>query len=113
MIKHNGPIYDKSKINEILGKNFFNNKINFNASPSLEAQIASISDDIAYNSHDLEDGLNAKLFTIKDLNRIPILNNLIKKHKNKIFKYSQELVLRQIIREIINEMVEDVIFNTM
>ena len=113
LIKHNGPIYDKSKINEILGKNFFNNKINFNASPSLEAQIASISDDIAYNSHDLEDGLNAKLFTIKDLNRIPILKNVIKKHKNKIFKYSQELVLRQIIREIINEMVEDVIFNTM
>ena len=113
LIKHNGPIYDKSKINEILGKNFFSNKIDFNASPSLEAQIASISDDIAYNSHDLEDGLNAKLFTIKDLNRIPILNNLIKKHKNKILKYSQELVLRQIIREIINEMVEDVIFNTM
>tara|TARA_Y100000816_G_scaffold29473_1_gene18828 strand:+ start:1287 stop:2417 length:1131 start_codon:yes stop_codon:yes gene_type:complete len=112
LIKHNGPIKDKSKIDRILGKNFFDNKINFNTSPSLEAQIASISDDIAYNSHDLEDGLNAKLFSIKDLNKIPILSNLIKKHKNKIFKYSQELVLRQIIREIINEMVEDVIFNT-
>ncbi len=112
LIKHNGPIQDKSKIDKILGKNFFNNKINFNTNPSLEAQIASISDDIAYNSHDLEDGLNAKLFTIKDLNKIPILKNLIKKHKSKIFKYSQELVLRQIIREIINEMVEDVILNT-
>ena len=112
LIKHNGPIYDKSKINEILGKNFFNNKINFNASPSLEAQIASISDDIAYNSHDLEDGLNAKLFTLKDISNIPILKNVIKKHKNKIFKYSQELVLKQIIREIINEMVKDVILNT-
>ena len=112
LIKHNGPIYDKSKINEILGKNFFKNKINFNASPSLEAQIASISDDIAYNSHDLEDGLNAKLFKLKDISNIPILKNVIKKHKNKIFKYSQELVLKQIIREIINEMVKDVILNT-
>ena len=112
LVKHNGPIQDKSKLDKILGKNFFDNKINFNTNPSLEAQIASISDDIAYNSHDLEDGLNAKLFTIKDLNKIPILNDLIKKHKKKIFKYSQELVLRQIIRDIINGMVEDVILNT-
>ncbi len=112
LIKHNGPVYDKTKIYKILGKNFFKNKINFNSSPSLEAQIASISDDIAYNSHDLEDGLNAKLFTIKDISNIPILNDIISRNKNKISKYSQELVLRQIIREIINEMVKDVILNT-
>ena len=112
LIKHNGPILNKTKLDKILGRNFFKNKINFNQSPSLEAQIASISDDIAYNSHDLEDGLNAKLFTLKDMSKIPILNSLIKRHKTKIAKYSQELVLRQIIREIINEMVKDVILNT-
>ena len=49
------------------------NKIKFQFSPSLEAQIASISDDIAYNSHDLEDGLKSNLFSIKDLEKIPIL----------------------------------------
>ena len=112
LIKHNGPILNRTKFDKILGRNFFKNKINFNQSPSLEAQIASISDDIAYNSHDLEDGLNAKLFTLKDISKIPILNSLIKKHKTKITKHSQELVLRQIIREIINEMVKDVILNT-
>ena len=112
LIKHNGPILNKTKLDKILGRNFFKNKINFNQSPSLEAQIASISDDIAYNSHDLEDGLNAKLFTLKDISKIPILSNLIKRHKTKIAKHSQELVLRQIIREIINEMVKDVILNT-
>ncbi len=112
LIKHNGPVLDKTKINKILGNNFFKDKINFNTSPSLEAQIASISDDIAYNSHDLEDGLNAKLFTLKDISEIPILNNLIKIHKAKINKYSQELVLKQIIREIINKMVKDVILTT-
>ena len=38
----------------------FNKKINFGyLQPSLEAQIASISDDIAYNNHDLEDGLKS------------------------------------------------------
>ncbi len=112
LIKHNGPIRDKEKYDKILGINYFKNKINFSASPSLEAQIASISDDIAYNSHDLEDGLNAKLFTLRDISKIPVLKTLIKKHKNKINKHSQELVIRQIIREIINEMVKDIILNT-
>ena len=54
LIKHNGPVINKQKLNAMLGKNFFKNKINFSNNPSLEAQIASISDDIAYNSHDLD-----------------------------------------------------------
>jgi len=112
LIKHNGPVLNKTKIDKILGKNFFKNKINFNTSPSLEAQIASISDDIAYNSHDLEDGLNAKLFKLNNVTKIPILESLINKHRKKLTNYSQELVLRQIIRDIINEMVKDVINNT-
>ena len=61
------------KYNSILGKNYFKNKINFSNNPSLEAQIASIADDIAYNSHDLEDGLKANLFNLKDLENIPVL----------------------------------------
>ena len=112
LIKHNGPVNDDSKINNILGKNFFKKKINFNTSPSLEAQIASISDDIAYNSHDLEDGLKAKLFSLKDIRNIPVLKKIIQKHEYKKNKFSEELIMRQIIREIINEMVKDVILNT-
>ena len=112
LVKHNGPIKNKIKYNRILGKNFFKQKINFNDSPSLEAQIASISDDIAYNSHDLEDGLKANLFKLNDIKKIPILSVLIKKHVNKIKKYSYDIVLKQIVREIIDEMVKDVILNT-
>ncbi|MBL6786132.1 MAG: deoxyguanosinetriphosphate triphosphohydrolase, partial [Candidatus Pelagibacter bacterium] len=78
---------------------------------SLEAQIASISDDIAYNSHDLEDGLKANLFKLDDLLNIPILNKVINKHIKKIKKNSIDLVIRQIIREIINEMVSDIIIS--
>ena len=112
LLKHNGPIYDLSEIDSILGKNFFKNKINFKKKPSLEAQISSISDDIAYNSHDLEDGLKAKLFEIDDLNHIPVLAEIIKKNKKNLKKYNNELILRQIIRETINEMVKDIIINT-
>ena len=112
LVKHNGPIQDEKKLNNILGRNFFKKKINFSDSPSLEAQIASISDDIAYNSHDIEDGLKAKLFSLKDISEIPVLKKIIQKNKVRIPKFSQELVIRQIIREIINEMVKDVILNT-
>ncbi len=112
LLKHNGPIKNIKKFDKILEKNYFKNKINFRSSPSLEAQIASISDDIAYNSHDLEDGLKANLFKLEDLNQIPILKNIIFKHKRKISKFSIDLVIRQIIREIINEMVKDIILTT-
>ena len=112
LIKHNGPIIDLKNYNNILGKNFFKKKINFKKSPSLEAQIASISDDIAYNSHDLEDGLRANLFRLNDLRKIPVLNLILKKHNNKFKKFPKDLILRQIIREIINEMVKDIIVNT-
>ena len=112
LIKHNGPIYNLNKFNNILGKNFFKKKIDFQKSPSLESQIASISDDIAYNSHDLEDGLRAQLFKLGDLKNLPILSFLLKKHNKKFKRFSQDLVLRQIIRETINEMVKDIIVNT-
>ena len=112
LIKHNGPVKDLTKINKILGKNFFKQKINFSLNSSLEAQIASISDDIAYNSHDLEDGLKSNLFKLDHLMNIPILNKIILKHIKQIKKNSIDLVIRQIIREIINKMVSDVIFTT-
>ncbi|OUW73692.1 MAG: deoxyguanosinetriphosphate triphosphohydrolase [Pelagibacteraceae bacterium TMED216] len=111
LIKHNGPLQSSKKIDLILGKNYFKNKINFKNQPSLEAQIASISDDIAYNSHDLEDGLKANLFTINDLKYIPILSDIIKIHERKINKNNQDLFIRQVVREIIDVMVKDIINN--
>ena len=112
LIKHNGPVNNKTKFDKILGKNFFKNKIKFLDNTSLEGQIAAISDDIAYNSHDLEDGLKSNLFKLNDLKNIPILNKIISKHRSKFTKYSVDLIVRQIIREIINEMVKDVIKTT-
>ena len=112
LVKHNGPVKNLTKLNKILGKNFFKSKINFNTNASLEAQIASISDDIAYNSHDLEDGLRANLYTIDDLKNIPILSKIINRHKKFIMRKGTELVIRQIIRDIVNEMVNDIIRNT-
>ena len=112
LIKHNGPVYDETKFKNILGSNIFKNKINYKLNPSLESQISTISDDIAYNSHDLEDGLKAKLFSINDLQNLPVISEIIHKHRKKLKTHSIDLVIRQIIREMINEMVSDVIRTT-
>ena len=64
------PIKDYSSIETIIGLKNFKNKINFKKTGSLEAQISAISDDIAYNNHDIQDGIKAKLFKLDDLLQI-------------------------------------------
>ena len=112
LIKHNGPIRDLSLIKKLIGLKNLKNKINFDKSPSLEAQISSISDDIAYNNHDIQDGIRAKMFNLNDLIEINFFRDIYKSHKKNIKKKNQEILIYQIIRDSIDLMVRDLIKNT-
>ena len=70
LLKHNGPVEDNTLVSNLIGLKVFKDKINFNTYPSLEAQISAISDDIAYNNHDIQDGINANLFKLEELMEI-------------------------------------------
>ena len=112
LLKHNGPILNNTDVNNLIGlKNF--KKINLKNYPSLESQIASISDDIAYNNHDIQDGINAQLLTLDELLDINFFKNIYKNYKNKIKPKNKDKLVHQIIRDSINLMVRDIIDTTL
>ena len=112
LLKHNGPIFNLSKINEIVGLKNLKKKINFKKFSSLEAQISSISDDIAYNNHDLQDGIKAKLFKLNDLIEINFFKEIYSSHKKYIKTNNNNILIYQIVRDSIDLMVKDLIRNT-
>lgn len=71
ILKHNGPITDKNKINQ-LNQILNNYPIQYSNNASLESQIAAIADDIAYTKHDLDDGIRAKFINLKELKSLKI-----------------------------------------
>tara|TARA_B100001057_G_scaffold482850_1_gene558853 strand:- start:944 stop:2062 length:1119 start_codon:yes stop_codon:yes gene_type:complete len=112
LLKHNGPIYDLDLVEKLIGIKNLKNRINFNTFPSLEAQISAISDDIAYNNHDIQDGLNANLFKLEELVEINFFRDIYKKYKSKINKQNFKITTYQIIRDSINLMIKDITNNT-
>ena len=112
LLKHNGPVEDIDLVNKLIGLKTFKRKINFNTYPSLEAQISAISDDIAYNNHDIQDGINANLFKLEELMEIDFFKSIYLKYKKKINKKNYKIATYQIIRDSIDLMIRDLLANT-
>ena len=112
LLKHNGPVENEDLVDNLIGIKKFKNMINFKTYPALEAQISAISDDIAYNNHDIQDGINANLFKLEELVEINFFRDIYKKYKKKINKKNYKIATYQIIRDSIDLMIKDLINNT-
>ena len=108
--KHNGPLQGEPQI----GARELQEKMDmrFSTYASLEAQVAALSDDIAYNNHDFEDGIRAGLFTISDLEEVPVLKRVITNVRKNYPGIDDRHVIQETKREMIGMMVEDVLEQT-
>ncbi len=80
--------------------------------PSLEAQVAAISDDIAYDNHDVDDGLRAGLLDIGELMELPLVQRLWREIERRHPRISPEKRQRALVRDMIGTMVADVLAET-
>ena len=107
LVKHNGPMTkDVPKTIEALDKEF---DLKLNEFSSIEAQIASIADDIAYNNHDLDDGLRAGFFSYDDLAELPMIGEIIKNFPKNYNSYDMQRINNEITRKSTSIMITDVI----
>ena len=107
LAKHNGPIIKNVPQTIVNLNDKFNLKLN--EFSSIEAQIASIADDIAYNNHDLDDGLRAGFFTYEDLRELPILSKILDEFPSNYRTRDTQRINNEITRKSTALMIEDVI----
>ena len=107
LAKHNGPLI--KDIPKVLSRYSRFHDLNLHSFPSAEAQVAAISDDIAYNHHDVLDGIRAGFFNISDLKKLPILSECFYK-AGKSFPNADELRIKhEALRSFFNFLVLDVV----
>ena len=111
IVKHNGPVDDKNKIiRAFWDQNIFVGKIRaryLSLSPSLEAQVASLSDDIAYCAHDIADGYEAGILSYESLKNSPFFGDFLVSEP--MFEDSISLSVAQACRDLIRFLVNDLI----
>ncbi len=114
IVKHNGPV------SHHMGEPSWKAIADFNAQwdlrpntfASLEAQCAAIADDIAYNNHDVDDGLRAQLFTIADLIDIPMIGPALRSVQKDWPQIGDRLLRLEGVRRMIGIMIADVLAET-
>ena len=79
---------------------------------NAEAQVAALSDDIAYDAHDIDDGLRADLFTLNDIATVPIIGDIVAEIDLAFPSIEQGKRVHELVRRLITRMIEDVIVET-
>ncbi len=112
VVKHNGPIADESRVHAYITDYNSRHDLDLKNFPSIESQISAIADDIAYNNHDIEDGLRAELFTVEELFSLPLVGKIYQEILAKYPKIKRELLVGEAKKLLTLAMVIDVIQTT-
>ncbi len=120
LVKHNGPLtlrdgrpiarYGEHGVPHAIRLYGTSQDLELWSFASAEAQIAAIADDIAYDAHDIDDGLRAGLFTLEDLASLPLLGGVLRDIENLAPEPGREV--HELMRQLITQMIEDVIAQT-
>ena len=106
LVKHNGPL--RNPVTYIADYND-RHKLDLHTQPSAEAQVAAIADDVAYHSHDLDDGLRARLFTVDDLTHLPLVGISLAAARMSSLDVPPPRLRHEMLRRVIDAMVSDLI----
>jgi dGTPase len=114
VVKHNGPV--SHRLDEPAWKAIADYAPNWDLRlgtfASLEAQAAAIADDIAYNNHDVDDGVQAGLFTLDDLSEVPLIGPVLHGVRKDWPDIDERMIRIEAVRRMIGVMVEDVLAET-
>ncbi len=119
LVKHNGPLIDASGnaiggyashgVPQSIVEYSEAHNLELAQFASVEAQIAAVSDDIAYNAHDIDDGLRAGLFKVIDLGDVPLAGPALGEVLKLYPDLDQNRIVHETVRRVISAMVKDVV----
>ena len=109
LAKHNGPVDHPGWAMREVDALF---PLELSSHASLEAQLAAIADDIAYDNHDIDDGLRAGLLTLDQLLAVPVVKHCWDRVRARYPDIPQDRLLRELVREQIGLMANDLIAST-
>ncbi|MEE2567618.1 deoxyguanosinetriphosphate triphosphohydrolase [Hyphobacterium marinum] len=116
VVKHNGPLINAATSEDDLpwAIRAYEDwrSLDLNTFAGVEAQIAALADDIAYNNHDIDDGLRAGLLDIDALAELPVVGPIIRDCRARFPEASEAIVTLEAVRDLIGVMVEDVLAET-
>ncbi|BDG72725.1 deoxyguanosinetriphosphate triphosphohydrolase [Roseomonas fluvialis] len=106
LAKHNGPLRRPAPY---IAEYDARHPLDLHTHASAEAQVAALADDIAYNNHDLDDGLRARLFTLEEVGALPLVRDALAAARAAAPDAPAERLAPEMIRRVINAMVGDVV----
>ncbi|MBL6665103.1 MAG: deoxyguanosinetriphosphate triphosphohydrolase [Rickettsiales bacterium] len=110
VVKHNGPLI--GEVDSYILQYNAQFDLDLRNYSSIEAQISAISDDIAYNNHDLEDGLRAGLFEVEDLLELKVVGDIYREILSNYPNLRREMLVGEAKKRLTLAMVINVIENT-